>query len=404
MSSIVSAVTGQNSGFTPQHANIVEAATKQQATDQYQNAQAALQQQQQLLAALQGQNGIQNQSSVFNQLQNVAAGQGPNPAQAALSQATGQNVANQAALMAGQRGSNANAGLMARQIANQGANTQQQAAGQAATLQAQQSLNAMNQLGGIAGQQVAQQQGATAGLNQMTQAEQGQVLGAINNQNNANVQMTSNMNNANAQAAHQAAGQAGNLFGNLMGAAGSAFAGPLSGMLGGLGGGGTGAALAGTGGYAAPVATQGFSPMDINGMQTAGLDPNNAVRGFAEGGAVAKSKGPSSKVGQHFCSGGTMMAQGGQVPALVSPGEVYLDPTDVQKVKQGANPIKAGEKIPGKPAVAGAKNSYANDTVPKTLETGGIVLPRSVTQASDKDRKAQEFVAAVLASKRTKAK
>ena len=95
-----------------------------------------------------------------------------------------------------------------------------------------------------------------------------------------------------------------------------------------------------------------------------------------------------------------LVAKGGRVPALVSPGEVYLDPKDVNRVKQGANPLKTGEKIPGKPKVGGAKNSYANDTVRKDLEEGGIVLPRSVTRSSNPEKKAAEFVAKVLRQKK----
>jgi hypothetical protein len=95
-------------------------------------------------------------------------------------------------------------------------------------------------------------------------------------------------------------------------------------------------------------------------------------------------------------------AHGGRVPALVSPGEKYLDPKDVEQVKQGKNPMSVGEKIPGKPVVGGAKNSYANDIVRKDLEPGGIVLPRSVTQAKDPSSAAASFVAAVLQKQSTK--
>jgi hypothetical protein len=95
----------------------------------------------------------------------------------------------------------------------------------------------------------------------------------------------------------------------------------------------------------------------------------------------------------------TQLAQGGQVvPALVSPGEKYLNPREVEMVKKtGVNPMQVGEKIPGKPKVSGAKDSYANDTVPKTLEKGGIVLPRHVTQAKDPAKAAAKFVQGILA-------
>lgn len=142
-----------------------------------------------------GNQGIANQQtaaqgiqSAAGQLQGVANGTGPNPAQAMLNQQTGQNVANQAALMAGQRGAGANAGLIARQAAQQGAATQQQAVGQGATMQAQQQLGALGQLtganqalAGVGQGQVGQeqtgvnalaQQGATAtGLQQSQNAQ-----------------------------------------------------------------------------------------------------------------------------------------------------------------------------------------------------------------------------------------
>lgn len=199
----------------------------------------------------QNQNAINNGASVFlqqqnlaNQLQGVANGTGPNPALAQLQQQTEQNITNQAALMASQRGASANPGLIARQAAQQGAATQQQAVGQAATLQAQQQLNAMNALSGqqanmgnlalgqtqqmqneqnaianLSGQQIGQQQAnaqalanlsqaqvqnqlqATGQLNQAAQAEQSAILNAAAQQNNAQIGMQSNINNANSSIA-----------------------------------------------------------------------------------------------------------------------------------------------------------------------------------------------------------
>ena len=91
-------------------------------------------------------------------------------------------------------------------------------------------------------------------------------------------------------------------------------------------------------------------------------------------------------------------AEGGQVPALVSPGEQYLPPKDVSKVKKGANPLSVGERIPGKPKVKG--NSYANDTVPKTLESGGIVIPNNIMQSKNPHFEAMKFVHATIAKNR----
>lgn len=156
-------------------------------------SQQALAQRQQALA--------EQQQGLVGQYQDIAAGRGPNPAMAMLNQQTGQNVANQAALMAGQRGAGANVGLMARQAAQQGAATQQQAVGQGATMQAQQQLNALGAIGAqqqaignttanigntnsnvanIAAQQIAQQQAQQQALAGMSQAQVAQQQAAIN--------------------------------------------------------------------------------------------------------------------------------------------------------------------------------------------------------------------------------
>ena len=330
-------------------ANIQNPATVGQATTAYDQTQSGLAQQQAFVQALQGQNGVGNQSSVFNQLQGVANGTGPNPAQAQLAQSTGANTANQAALMAGQRGSSANPALIARQAAMQGGANQQQAAGQAATMQAQQSLGAMNQLGGIAGQQVQQQAQGNQAYNQAAQGQQQNLLNSIQGQNNAAVGSQASVNAANSAGATAVMGNQAAAIGGLAKGAGSA-----AGMAGGgVGGGGGGAA-----------------------MMLA-----------AEGGSVP-----------HFSDFLTQkFASGGKVQALVSPGERYLSPGAVKSVEKGANPMTSGEKIQGTPKVGGAKNSYANDTVAKKLDEGGIVLPRSVTQSKTPGKDAHKFVEAILA-------
>lgn len=338
----------------PSSANIINPSTQNQADSAFNNTQEGVNQQMAFLHALQAQNGIGNQSSVFGQLQGVANGTGPNPAQAMLAQATGANVANQAALMAGQRGSGANAGMIARQAAMAGSNAQQQAAGQAAGLQANQSLNALGQMGAIAGQQVASQAGAVQGFNQAAQGQQQNILNSIAQQNNANVGMQSNINSANAGLIQNTMAGQQEMLGNVMSGVGTA----MTGM---SGGGAKGGGLAG-----------GGNPADI-----------------AKFAAVAARGGAVNNLPVVALNGG------GQVPALVSPGEVYLDPNDVSKVKAGADPIKTGDKIPGKAAVKG--DSLKNDTVPATLEEGGIVIPRSVVNSKNPGAEAKKFVENALA-------
>lgn len=107
-------------------------------------------------------------------LQAQMNGGGPNLANAQLQQATAQNVGNQAALAAGQRGAASNVGLIARQAANVGANVQQQAAGQSSINRLQQQLAAQQELAGVYGTQgqLANQnysvaQGGVSGGNQI---------------------------------------------------------------------------------------------------------------------------------------------------------------------------------------------------------------------------------------------
>lgn len=225
MGSLVGSAGGANgTGFSaPSSAVTQQPTTSDQATNAYGQAQNGISQQQSFLNALNAQNGIGNQQQVYNQLQGVANGTGPNPAQAQLAQSTAANVANQSALMAGQRGSGSNAGLIARQAAMQGAATQQQSAGQAATMQANQSLNALNTMGGLATSQVGQQANATSGLAQSQQSEQSNLLNSIGQQNNADVGMQSNINSANAGLASTAMGGQYNTVSGMMSGASSAM-------------------------------------------------------------------------------------------------------------------------------------------------------------------------------------
>lgn len=505
-------------GFaSPQQAAIQTPTTSEQAKTSYDANQKALAQQQGLLDALKQQNGLQNQSDVYNQLQGVANGTGPNPAQAMLNQATAANTANQAAMMAGQRGSSANPALIARQAAMQGAANQQNAAGQGATMQAQQSMNALQGMGNLANTQTANQIGATGAMTSAQQAEQSNLLNAIAQQNNAKVGMQSNINNVNGQLANtQLQGQQAMIGGamqgigggvsSLMGAEGgevkeNSFEPPMSehestdqgppnplpemqipvqqastpapeqaenfgnfnskvdggntpsvstptfgtsagaealgkGMSGMMGGGSK--SKDGGGGGMASMLPMLAMLADGGNVQQAGpkskfgqfiskvaapkdeskaedMNANTGSEALFKGAAAmtgAGFKGPKSSApapsnyaqGQPGMGNFTArpMAEGGPVPAMVSPGERYLAPNDVKAVKQGANPMQVGEKIPGQPKVGGAKNSYANDTVPKTLEEGGIVLPRSVTQSKHPHWAAHKFVMDIMKQKNQK--
>lgn len=238
------------------------------------------------------------QQNYANQLQQQANGQGPNPAQAMLNQNTGANVANQAALMAGQRGAGANAGLMARQAAQQGANIQQNAIGQGATLQAQQQLSAMgllgNQVNNMAGQQIqAQQAMGQQGLGQQANINQA-------NANTGNLSLGyANQENQRGMQGVQIGSQ---LLGGLLGDAGAATM-P------------SGKAHGGMIGYAVggPVSNVGRAMMN---MQSGGNVPGQAqVAGDSQ--------------------------RNDTVPAMLSPGEVVIP----RSVMQGKNPAQDAAKF-----------------------------------------------------------
>lgn len=418
--------TGSGSNWKAQGTNILQPSTVGQANTAYDQTQQGIQQQQAFLNALQGQNGIGNQSSVFNQLQGVANGQGPNPAQAMLNQSTGQNVANQASLMAGQRGSGANTGLIARQAANQGANTQQQAAGQAATMQANQSMGALNQLGGIAGQQVGQQANALTGLNQAAQGQQQNILGGIQGQNASNVAMQDSINKANGQIANTNAGAQNNLAGGFLSGIGSVAGSLIPGGGGGAsaGGGLSSLAMFADGGQVenpgvlsnvakslkSKLTTAGAPAVNINGAPLSdaqqmtntgktlsttagnaiGALGNAAVSGISSLFAPTPFAAPGAMPGQAMPMA---MNSGGNVPAMLSPGEKYLPPTEAKKVAKGEENINdAGRTVKGTAKVQG--DSLKNDTVPATLQEGGFVIPRSIMQSEDPERNAAAFIRA----------
>lgn len=349
-----------------------------------QQTQDALNQQQNFLTQLNAQNGLGNQSQVYGQmqglagqLQGIANGDGPNPALAQLAQTTGQNVAQTAALQAGQRGGNANVGLLARQIGQQGAATQQQAAGQAATLGAQQQLAGIGalqsqqaNLANLAGTQAAQQQNA---IQQYT----GNTLGGIGEQNQANVTAQGNLNSANASIQNTNAQGQQKILGGLLGGVGSAA---------GLAMGGAVPAHFVNGGVAAPPPTTAPSPGPqswagkfLSGANNA-MNPAAAQQDPLQGGVQSAVGG----IGKLLSSAITSAAMSG---GMSKGGNVNRD-------------MRTGGKVGGKPKVGGAKDSYANDTVPAKLSPGEIVLPRSVTKSDDPVGNAAKFVAAVMAKQR----
>lgn len=290
----------------------------------------------------------QQQQDVYGQQQNLAQmlqqqalGQGP--AQQLVAQQGGQNIAGQAALMAGQRGASMNPALIARQAAMLGQQGNQQIlnAQAGATLQSQGALAA--QQAQMAGQSLQSQgilQGAVAAQNSADLASQG-INAQIGGQN-----------------AQMSAGILGGLLQGGAAAMGKFF----------HGGGEVPQKMAG-GGMA-----QYAQPMIPN-------------LGLQSGGAQSLQSGLGSM-------GGAL----GQ--ALMSKQQPAFDPFKVSTMQEGINApgyqtispniFEQGGAVPGQAHVGG--DSEKNDTVPAMLSPGEIVLPRSVTQGGNVEAKAIEFL------------
>ncbi len=459
---------GTAAGGQPGLANV------QQGTDvgDVQNAQKtaanSMEAQQGLLSALQNQNGLGLQSNLANQLQsangvgtqnnaisglqnaanmygNIAQGQGPNPAQAMLNQQTGQNVANQAALMAGQRGAGANTGLLARQAGMQGANTQQQAVGQGATMQAQQALNALqgytgaqSAIGGLgttqagmqagmanqlAGQQIGQVNANTASA----LTNQGQMQNSLAGINQANVSNQASLNAGNTALANTALQGKQGLIGGFMNSFGSG----ISSM--GASGGEVVKMADGGEPDTTPANDQSSKPSSDWGkyitmampILTANANPQDqAVIGFAKNAASSMGKKDvkmaeggdpefkstpdaepaqdtsSSEWGKYMGDAASASAAGGNKQdsdALGLMGTIGSIMAAGGGLADSGGHVKADD--PSEKAVK-AGNSYDNDKIDAKLSEGEIVLPRSVTMSEDPVAAAGKFVAETLANRK----
>lgn len=191
-------------------------------------------------------------------------------------------------------------------------------------------------------------------------------------------------------------GGGSNPMSGLMGGGGGSN--PMSGMMGMFGGGGGGGgAAAGGGGLPAGLGSLGGGA----GGEAAGgselMDLLPLLLALNKGGQVCE--GPHKSHVANFLSDGGGVSN--KVPAMVSPGEVYLSPEKVhQVIHAGKNPMKIGQKIPGKPKVKG--DSRKNDTIAMTLEEGGVVIPRHITMHKMAPEKAELFVHRALARKNAK--
>jgi len=294
----------------------VQGVTPEQLKAAYAGTQGSLAQQQALLQALGAQGGIQNQQQVYQQLQDIAAGKMGNVAQAQLQQATAQNVAQQAALQAGQRGAGANVGLMARQIGQQGAATQQQAAQQAAALMAQQQLGAIQGAGNLATTQVGQQMGAQNAATQAQLEQQGQLQAA----NTAYSQQQAELAKGTMGIAGQAIGGIGQGIGASFGLAGKPT------VPGRAHGGEIEPNFADGGTVAMPSIIQTYL-QKMNPQMAGGGDVSEALKAGGHVPGHASVKGDS--------------LENDTVHAMLSPGEIVIP----RSVAQSANPVDGAARF-----------------------------------------------------------
>lgn len=396
---------GTNNNFQAQGAPIQQGTNTAQLNSAYTGAQSALGTQAGLTSTLgAGLNqGVGSQNNLTNMYTAQANGQGPNPALAQLNQATGQNISQQAALMAGQRGAGANAGLLATQAAQQGAATQQNAVGQAATLQAQQQLAAEQNLQNLAANQIAQGTSATQGLNSAAQNEQNILQGANTAGNNANVSQQGNINNVNAGISTANQSNAGNIVSGI-GNAVSSVAGAIFGF-----------AKGGSVPMPRMMADGGVMGMPTNGPQSyVGQWLNSSVD--TQGPMIAPGSNLNTNIASPFnistpnINFGASTTQAG----APIPGSQASDYTSLSDLR-GSNPgdyknlpeykgglMKKGGKVraegTGEKASASG-DSLSNDKIPAMLSEGEIVIPRHITMSDRAPEKAAAFVAAQLAKR-----
>lgn len=311
----------------------------------------------------QSQNIQAQQQGLANQLLQQSQGQGPNPVQSQLAQNTGNNIQAQAALMASQRGAGANAGLIARQAAQQGAATQQAATGQAATLGAQQQLAAQQAL-----QQ--QQQNMAQGNVAEQQANNSLYGSSVAGNNTQNANTITNWGNAqgiNSQVAQNNANAVNKTTGGLMNGAGSVLS-----MLSRGGEVGKDGAKAELPEHLKTVGSIYHPARYADGGGVAA--PNNTV---LQGGVGIEIASPTQGLSKMGGSGGGAGGSSGDAPS--GAGRQMPDMF-----------ASGGAQVPGKAKVKG--NSPKNDVVPALLSPGEDVLPRSVTQGPNAPEKAAEFV------------
>lgn len=335
------------------------------------------------------------QRNLYGQQQGLAdallaqsRGEGPNPAQQQFMQNVNQNIRQQAGALASQRG--INPALAGRMAAQMGAEANQNAAGQAALLQAQQQLAAQQQLGqnyGQMGQNLLGQGstfntagnlygGAGALANSMAGTGVGYYGQNVQGQGAQNNAITTGTLGTNQINAGVAAGNADRFMQGQKMLSDQAISRSSNnsamnrGLLGG--------AMQGIGG----LATQAGLGTAFGKLFKGGSGDTTDNTGDAAGNAgdAAGNAGDAASEASNIIP----EYHGGQIP-------------DKKALSLADALMQQGGKVPGKAKVKG--DNPKNDTVPTVLSPNEIVLPRSVAMSDDAPQKAAEFVARLKGKK-----
>lgn len=303
--------------------------------------------------AMPDQTGMNNLQNSYQQLQQVASGQGPNPAMAQYNQNIQSLAGQQAGAISSIQG--ISPALAARMASQQGSSAMQNAAAQGATMQAQQQLGAMGQMGNIAGMQA----------------------GAAN-------QMQGNINNVNAGLAQQTMQNQMGFIGGLFGGASGALS-PKSG--------------------AVPKAEGGMIEAPSRQIQGGGMDisapisqpstgdvTQSLLSKFLSGDIAYRDKpvgGPQALQTGMTKFGTALGDRNGWNAANGGVARDFRSGGGVRAENQAQKAVKAG-------------NSYANDKIPAVLSEGEVVIPRDVMLSTNPVKASADFVANVIAKRRVR--
>lgn len=380
-------ILGTGNNFQASGAGITSGTNQQQIANSLAGVSGALNQQQQIVSAVApgATQGANAQANLSNQLTAESNGQGPNPAQAQYTQNIQNAAQQQAGAIAGTKG--ISPALAARMASEQGSGALQNAAGQAATTEAQQTLAAQNNLANLSSTQVSQGQEAVQGINNAQQNEQNILQNANTSANNAAVGMQSNENNVNSNTAIANQNTNKGLVGGLISGVGS-----ITGL---FAHGGEVKHMA-SGGVAAPAIAGPQSSVGqwLNSGSSASSAPSIAsspvVQSTDWGGGLNKKKSSASSSSEEpspsandlgldegsldaaapDAAAGAGMAGGALDSSLGSLAVVAANKGGLMQTGGKVNPHDAKQKA----VVAG--DSLKNDKIPTMLSAGEEVIDR----------------------------